>query len=397
MGKIESITFFYPSTIVGGAEFLFIRLAENICQRFNVRIYYVDFEDGFARKTLRNNHKISFIDFFRFKRHYIPANTLVVTPLSSIIDLLKFDKCEGDFKVLFWSIHPFALNNVMKHYLNGKLNKIIFTEDLNEFIALGGIKFMDGPNYSIQRNIFQFSGEPSYLPIPVRIAEKSNAYRTSANIRITWLGRLSEDKIFALLNVLNHANTFASTSSRSVYVNIIGEGEAANLLLMESYPNLNIVRHGSLISTELYEVLTNDTDVLFAMGTSALEGGALAIPTVLVDMSYSEIPDSNRFRWLYETIDFSLADEYTPEQSDRHLFDQLMNEVSLRHDIHATRCHTYVSTYHSMDAVGSSLMDALEKTDLTISRLKKSSFSQFGKLNLLSVVKSYIIFLCKKF
>ena len=51
------------------------------------------------------------------------------------------------------------------------------------------------------------------------------------------------------------------------------------------------------------------------MGTAALEGGARKLPTILLDLSYSDIPDSYEFRWLHETVGFNLAEEV----SGKHL------------------------------------------------------------------------------
>ena len=44
------------------------------------------------------------------------------------------------------------------------------------------------------------------------------------------------------------------------------------------------------------------------MGTSALEGAKLGIPTVLLDYSYSEVPDGYQYRWLYQRDGSTLAE-----------------------------------------------------------------------------------------
>jgi len=48
MDKPASITFFYPGKEVGGAEYLFLRLANYIADNTTLKIFYIDYKDGFA-------------------------------------------------------------------------------------------------------------------------------------------------------------------------------------------------------------------------------------------------------------------------------------------------------------------------------------------------------------
>ena len=55
-------------------------------------------------------------------------------------------------------------------------------------------------------------------------------------------------------------------------------------------------------------LLLNEIDILMAMGTSALEGARLGIPTILLDIAYNEVRDGYNYQWINERDGFTLGD-----------------------------------------------------------------------------------------
>jgi hypothetical protein len=94
-------------------------------------------------------------------------------------------------------------------------------------------------------------------------------------------------------------------------------------------------------------------DILFAMGTSALEGARLGVPTALLDFSYGPVPADYRYRWLFDAEDFELGRlidaSRRGESSDLSLarmLDQLAEDpVGLSH-----RTFEYCRRHHSLES-----------------------------------------------
>ena len=65
--------------------------------------------------------------------------------------------------------------------------------------------------------------------------------------------------------------------------------------------NFKIEYKGTLAGKKLSNYLISNIDLLMSMGTSALVGAKLGIPTVLLDASYIKIPNDYKYKWLFES------------------------------------------------------------------------------------------------
>ncbi|MFL4277542.1 hypothetical protein P9380_23055, partial [Escherichia coli] len=105
-------------------------------------------------------------------------------------------------------------------------------------------------------------------------------------------------------------------------IEIIGDGEAKNKLIERYNNELNIVFHGYVENAELNRMIeNNEYSILFAMGTSALEGCSRCIPTVLLPCADKSIKGRNNvYKYIHMNDDFSLG-EYidTPFESTGYI------------------------------------------------------------------------------
>lgn len=381
----KTITFFYPSHVLGGAELLFLRLARELSEIHlsKVKIQYVDYEDGYvANEISKSGDNINLIPFTGNKPLYFSKRNLLITPLSSIFDICRH--FFGGTKILFWSIHPIGLKAMIDIYsknLTGS-NYNIYGEDLSNLISLGGVHFMDGPNLDIQKNLYEFEiSNRKFLPIFCRTPLIKKDYGSNSspkkNISLGWLGRLSAEKVTALANIIDHCNNYlTSNTDESIDFHIIGEGDKMSFIRSkETVSNLNLRFLGTLSGDDLDKYLIEKVDLVFAMGTSALETSLLNIPTILVDFSYIDIPLTNRFRFVHESVEFSVADEYHDENIYPHDFSSLMNKIAngnIEND--AIQGLHYVKNNHSKESVIESIKSITERISLNLNTVRRSKF-----------------------
>ncbi len=381
----KTITFFYPSHVLGGAELLFLRLARELSTIYlsKVKIQYVDYEDGYiANEISKSEDDIILIPFTGNKPLYFSKSNLLITPLSSVFDVCRH--FFGGTKILLWSIHPVGLKEMIDIYnknIKGS-NYLIYGEDLSNFISLGGVHFMDGPNLDIQKNLYAFEiKERKFLPIFCRtpLIKKDYGSKSSPkkNISLGWLGRLSTEKVTALANIIDHCNNYlTSNTDESIDFHIIGDGDKMSFISSKNtVSSLSLHFSGILAGNDLDKYLVENVDLVFAMGTSALETSLLNIPTILVDFSYTDIPLTNRFRFVHESAEYSVGDEYHEKNIYAHDFSSLMNKITNGNiESDAIQGFNYVKNNHSKEIVIGLIESITTRISLKLNEVRKSKF-----------------------
>jgi hypothetical protein len=149
---------------------------------------------------------------------------------------------------------------------------------------------------------------------------------------------------------------------------IIGAGPYAEPLKRFA-TSLNFVQvtfHGDLSLSDVERFIDQETDIVAAMGTSALEGAAREVPTILLDLSYKEVPCNYRFRWLYQATGFNLAEEVSAKHlaSEPGSFGRLLASY-IEDPLEVGRlCAAYVRDCHSLDRVSRNLIKCLYQSNL---------------------------------
>jgi hypothetical protein len=117
-------------------------------------------------------------------------------------------------------------------------------------------------------------------------------------------------------------------------------------------------------------------DVLFAMGTSALEGARLGIPTFCVDYSHHQIEGLLRFRLLDEVKGFNLTEEIGPQHFEEFsTLESQLSEIKANRASVGRRCFNYWEQHHSPDKVAEAFLDSALKSSLTIGNICDSRLS----------------------
>jgi hypothetical protein len=140
---------------------------------------------------------------------------------------------------------------------------------------------------------------------------------------------------------------------------------------------------GAILERRLDDYLVDHLDLLVAMGASALEGARLGIPTILLDISYGRLRGDYRFRWLFESERFSLADvvgphSYTP--GNRSL-EAMLTDLRTDYASLSDRAYAYCLTNHALPTVAARFEEMLLRSrfcwrDLSPEIRRKSAVRQ---------------------
>lgn len=365
----NNIIFYYPSKVVGGTEFLFMRLARFFSRYSGNRVYYVDYLDGFARKELSETSVI-FLDYADGIKTRIDFEGTLVTPVSNFYRMTDYlDIKSRHLKILFWCLHPYNIIHVlpiggfleklgikkMRFFLKYfyKSNYLIFKKILEEFNEYKAINFMDYTPLTFNRYMFEINFDSLYLPIfTEEKAIRAPVTLINNEINVGILGRLASEKIYPLINVLD--NLYSLNCHKKINCHIIGEGDFKFLIDEEKYAKkISIIWGGTMIHNELYQYLTGNIDLLFAMGTSVLEGASLGIPTIMLD--YTTHPmQNNRFKWIFESFDFCVGFSYSENKNlNKESFEDIINKIYFENQKEklSEKCFQYYIRNHSLETV----------------------------------------------
>lgn len=322
------VYFYYPSKIIGGCELLMVRLCR-ICQNAGIdaailckegEIYW---ETGVAEGLIRVAH----LDLVEDAGYPV-----IVTPISEAAQILssQFKKEIKDCSFIFAVTHPQLLNKRIP-----LLSPIFFKLGVNpftiyklllpfDFLAAKKLlqltNFRSGAFYVVPQFKHHYEKEFNvelnswtYLPIPISIKRETEILRdfqigASSNLRLTYIGRVEDAQVSILKHLMKEL--FDESINVTIQLKIIGEGR--NLSEIESFAaeiqnsNVSFQFMGKLTPYELDKILIKDTDIVFAAGTSALEGASRGVPTCLLDGSFHPI-DRYRFRWIHTPSEFPLG------------------------------------------------------------------------------------------
>lgn len=386
MVNSNKIYFFYPSKIVGGAEYLFSRLALYLQDVLKKDVYYIDYIDGFIRNQ-ENFKRLKFIDFDDNVKTKILSDGILITPISNIYRITDYlDIINENLKLFLWSIHPCNLIHitpeaeVLQHF-SAKQNKLILKFVANNtykilrkllyaFSNEKAIYYMDYDNFIFNKTIWDDIVKEDYLKIAIE--EKSVFAKDSIinenEINIAVLGRLSEEKITSVINVANNLNLLKTNKKKRLH--IIGDGIFKKHFNPKLYPSLEIIFTGTLLNNSMNDYLINNVDILFAMGTSCLEGATLKLPTVVIPYSYKpyELTTFYYFGDIEQNDIGSCYDFY--KNHTTIAFDDIINQV-YNYDyksIIGNKCYQYFSKNYSLKAITTLLLKYLDNDSLTFKK-----------------------------
>lgn len=381
-----SIVFCFPYRGVGGVSLLFLRLGEYLAATALAQVSFVDYADGFIAQHRRGG-LTELIEYRDDAPVWIPDSSALVLQSITPWSLFPSLRIPAACKVVFWNCHPFNLVPTLPGFrrqmqANPRLGRFVAATLLrtfrNRMRALvrfmtdrRALVFMDKTNVSVSEEYLALSlPEPVLLPVVADSAARRKSARkidATSGLRVAWIGRVVDMKVFILKHALRELGRAQEELGVPITMTVVGSGERLVDVQREARRHARIstrfIEH--IPPAQLEDFLLSDVDLLLAMGTSALEGARLGIPTILLDVSYEEVPDGYVFSWLHEREGFSLGDLVGEEHiqqgnaSLRSRIEELMADFAPI----SAQTRAYFEANHSVASVAVRLLGIVDSSE----------------------------------
>lgn len=396
LSRSRPYVFYFPYRGVGGVPVLFLRIAEWLAQNTDHPLYLIDYEDGFMAK-IKKNPKIQLLVFEADLTLTIPTNAILIFQSDLPWGLPRNLILDNTVTAFFWNCYPFNLVPVLpgsgrdwmskslfrtKFLLNTLLlpSKIKCRLFLENLLQKNAVAFMDEPNIQFTEKALGIKiVNPALLPIllPETSEKAKTSNLTDRPLVAAWVGRLADFKIYSLIYTLKNISEWTIRSNRQFIFKVIGDGGRIDELTKALPENskFKIELLGSKSSEALESILINDVDILFAMGTSALEGARLALPTVLLDFSYGPFPNYYKFKWVFNSRNFSLGSPLDLiDFSEGSEIDKVMDELTSKVSEIKSNCLKYFLDHHAIDKSMSKFLKMSQGSEFVYTEYLSSAF-----------------------
>jgi hypothetical protein len=402
MSDIPKLFFCFPYRGVGGVPLLFLRIAEELSARSMAETYLVDYADGFMSK-----HRIEglshFIEYRESIEVRIPNDAVAVFQSMTPWSIFPALKLSPQTRVLFWNCHPFNLVPTFPGLRRQMQNSVTFgyivlatvlrsyrkkmLRLVRLMLSSRALVFMDQGNVTTTERYLGFAiPDPVYLPIPAQtpVRLKTTPVRNFRleGLRIAWIGRVVDFKYHILKKMLEELNRLQPELDLCIEVTIVGSGDYIEKLNDDVLTMKCISLHfiENIEPHLLDDFLLDEVDILMAMGTSALEGAKLGIPTLLLDVAYGEVPSGYLFQWLHERKGLSLGDVLGPEHfaSGNHSLADRFEEAVGDYTGVSARAAEHFKNFHSLPTVAEKLLTIARETTCTYGDLAAAKLVERG-------------------
>lgn len=396
--------FCFPYRGVGGVSLLFLRLAEELSLRGVAECYLVDYADGFMAAH-RNKTLAGFAEYRDDEVLVIPPDAIAIFQSMTPWSIFPSLRLSPQTRILFWNCHPFnliptlpGLRQPMQH--NMAFGRIVLATLLRSYrskmsqlirllLSKNSLIFMDWTNVrTTERYLGMTIAEPVYLPIPApapgTVESMPPRDFQTQGLRLAWVGRIADFKYPILKYSLRELNRIQSILGLRLEVLVVGMGDFVEKLRVDvvAMDHIDVKFIDYVPPDQLDDFLLHNVDVLLAMGTSALEGAKLGIPTLLLDVAYGQIPEGYLFQWLHERKGFSLGDVLGPEHvvpGNRSLVERI-EEIRADHAGLSDRAVQHFEKFHALPTVALQLLKAAHDTQCTWGDLVRANLNKRGVL-----------------
>jgi hypothetical protein len=374
---MKSITFFFPYPYISGVPILFANIANYLLENSDIEINIIDYSDGALARTCNKSFKLNHIIFEDFKPLHLEIETLLVLQ-AGIPYKLRNELIIGDkVKVLQWAAFEYnlvpyiyqvnAFRKLQEKYF--ALYLIFWYLDLGRAKALskwvkdrieeGSVVFMSRKMYEVTAKYLRFpeSDKMTFLPLVsggVTQFTSSVIDRKIAEIEETvemaWVGRIGDFKVHILNYTILQAAAWAEKLKRKTRFHIIGDGEFGDILdTIISNNYFSIINVGGLEKNDSDKYTLDHVHILFAMGTSSIDGARVGLPVVLLDYTYTPVKVPYVFRYLHHTKNYDLGHPITDSdcKEGNNSFDILLGDIVSNYAFISSQCLEYYNVNHS--------------------------------------------------
>lgn len=396
--KNKKIVFCFPYKVVGGVSLLFLRLA-TLLRKNGYDAAIVDYKDGDMAKNREKG--LPLIIYADDKVVQLPKNSIVVfqsmTPWSIFPNL----EISNDSNIFFITTMPQNFYPLLPGKLRLSMSKgalfakfiwhtLLLSDYLKvkKFISIlesrSSVVYLDEDIVCNLRQSFNIKIDSARLMPLFSQDVNRNIYLTEHKVdcsvlKLGWIGRLSDFKINILNRVLEDAFVYSTKHQKKIIFNIIGTGEFATVLKSFKSQYFSIVKIDYVPMSDLaFHML--QYNMVFAMGTAALDAARLGVPTVRLDYSFQVVADNYLYKMLYDAKGFSLAERIGSKcfNVGEHSFNDLMISLISDHVLCSKKCFDFYSKNHSIENSSKLFLKNIYASRLKWGELKNSKVLNSG-------------------
>lgn len=383
---------------VGGVSLLFKRLSSYLFPMNNV--FLVDFREGFMGKDIPSG--VGFIDYETVDQY--PGNSILILQSLAPWNIKGVSKFPADTKVLFWNLHPlnfypyiFSIHspsplkscigkifNPLSYFRKKKFERLVkYLSDANSLV------FMDGENYSSTSNYFpNLDIHKKILPIMSSCVKEIANVNIGSILRCCWIGRIVDFKINILAHLIMRLDG-AVQRVGPITLTIVGDGDPVDIDMLkreaDTFDRIKLKFIENIPPNQLDVFIGNEVDVLFAMGTSALEGASRHRPTFVLDYSYQRIEGVYRFKYIFESTECNLAEKIDPAlhyEVYSTLEDRLI-EIQKNYKAVGWKCFEYWRLNFSPEIAVKTFINYVDNAGATIGQMRVQGFFEADLVSML--------------
>ena len=365
------LVFYFPWPEVSGGPFYLTRIANAIAETKEYDVYYVDYKGGLANTLLKNKDIEVLIYDNEGKKYTIfkdePIVLVMVIYWAHMVPIMH-----PDSKVVFLNWH-----NCCIPVLKGDWH--CTTRFVNKFLELvrdtSSVFFLDKTHLLAQNtDTIKFKEEYVPITIPERDKTVNQEIVKEKERNIAVLGRLVLDKIFAVTDLVD--NIIASRDNVKTNIYVIGEGDCQDMLFNKKLPSyIKLIKCKTMDIEKIIDLFCKKVDILFAMGTSVLDGASVKLPSVIIPND--TVPFScNKYSYLYESEGYALG--WGPDQIDEldiqtHTVAEILDDIYVRDKKKEVgdKCYDYYVKNHTSnlemfrEAIAASTLTRQKYVDFT--------------------------------
>ena len=365
------LVFYFPWPEVSGGPFFLTRIANAIADTKEYDVYYVDYKGGLANTLLKNKDIEVLIYDNEGKKYTIfkdePIVLVMVIYWAHMVPIMH-----PDSKVVFLNWH-----NCCIPVLKGDWH--CTTRFVNKFLELvrdtSSVFFLD-KTHLLAQNTDKIKFKEEYVPITIpernKVVKQEIVKEGERNIAV--LGRLVLDKIFAVTDLVD--NIIAARDNIETNIYVIGEGDCQDMLFNKKLPSyIKLIKCKTMDIAKIIDLFCKKVDILFAMGTSVLDGASVKLPSVIIPND--TVPFScDRYSYLFESEGYALG--WGPDQIDEldiqtHTVAEILDDIYVRDKKKEVgdKCYDYYVKNHTSnlemfrEAIAASTLTRQKYVDFT--------------------------------
>lgn len=403
---MTKIFFYFPYYEECGVPILFLRmsrwLAENHPNEYDV--YVCDFADGAMARNIKYNDNVKVALVGTTNGITISDNDILI--MQSLVPYYwpKELHIAPKAKIFYWTLHfrnltpsllpfpgfrelPFRYRSIYKFCSFFHKKRILgIAEMIQDMMKHNAHYFMDiSTQEQCELHIpIRKPVNMDYLPVPA--SDYLGPYKKYDSNKLIidacWLGRISYEKTPILIHTLEACSRYAWKHKQKIRFHILGFGEYVDIVEKLELDNEYFTKFpiSSIRFDEINKYLLNNIDVMFAMGTSALESAKLKIPTVLVDCtpSMQPIKGDYLFRFIDERRGYDLGHCITTKdiQNGNNSIDNIFAQLRNNYVEIANNSYNHFHEKHSLSSVGTKLYGILQTMNYTFEMINPKTIKR---------------------